>query len=126
MPQIDLSLSEAWRVALAAQGFDRSRPNGRVNSRDLRRTIRQLGLLQTTTVSCRGSITNIDRAIDLDLSRSSLDQRLVDVVVKPESPGNGSPTGLHRGWNTKDISTAGRGTVDENADQILIFAHGNS
>jgi uncharacterized protein len=46
MPQIDLSLSEAWRVALAAQGFDRSRPNGRVNSRDLRRTIRQLGLLQ--------------------------------------------------------------------------------
>jgi uncharacterized protein YcaQ len=42
----DLSLSQARRVALAAQGFDRLRPSGRVGKRDLRRTIRQLGLLQ--------------------------------------------------------------------------------
>ncbi len=47
----DLSLSEARRVALAAQGFDRRRPNGQVGMRDLRRTIRQLGLLQIDYVN---------------------------------------------------------------------------
>jgi uncharacterized protein len=46
MSQSDLTLSEARRVALAAQGFDRRRPSGRVGTRDLSRTIRQLGLLQ--------------------------------------------------------------------------------
>ena len=46
MPYPDLSLCEARRVALAARGFDRPRPSGRVGKRDLRRTIRQLGLLQ--------------------------------------------------------------------------------
>jgi uncharacterized protein len=47
----DLSLSEARRVALAAQGFDRPRPGGRVGTRDLKRTIRQLGLLQIDYVN---------------------------------------------------------------------------
>ena len=42
----DFSLSEARRIALAAQGFDRARCKGRVGLSDLRRTIRQLGLLQ--------------------------------------------------------------------------------
>src|SRR5277367_1317992 len=51
MSLTDLSLSEARRVALAAQGFDRPRPSGRVSSRDLRRTIRQLGLLQIDYVN---------------------------------------------------------------------------
>ncbi len=46
MSQYDLSLPEARRLALAAQGFDRSRPRGRVDARHIRRTIRQLGLLQ--------------------------------------------------------------------------------
>jgi uncharacterized protein len=46
MSHPDLSLGEARRVALAAQGFDRQRPSGPVGVRDLRRTIRQLGLLQ--------------------------------------------------------------------------------
>jgi uncharacterized protein YcaQ len=46
MPYPDLSLSDARQVALAAQGFDRRRPSGPVVKRDLRRTIRQLGLLQ--------------------------------------------------------------------------------
>ncbi len=47
MPQDDpslshLSLSDARRIALAAQGFDRPRPHGRVGAHHLRRTIRQL------------------------------------------------------------------------------------
>ncbi len=46
-----LSLSEARRVALAAQGFDRPRPRARVDARLLRRTIQQLGLLQLDYVN---------------------------------------------------------------------------
>ena len=45
MLQDALSLSEARRVALAAQGFDRPRPRGPVTVQHLRRAIRQLGLV---------------------------------------------------------------------------------
>ncbi|MFQ5742370.1 MAG: hypothetical protein ACE5HV_02145 [Acidobacteriota bacterium] len=51
MPRDDLSLSEACRMALAAQGFNRPRPSGRVDVRHLRRTIQQLGLLQIDYVN---------------------------------------------------------------------------
>jgi len=51
MSQCDLSLPEARRLALAAQGLDRSRPPGRVDARHVRRTIRQLGLLQLDFVN---------------------------------------------------------------------------
>jgi uncharacterized protein YcaQ len=51
MPQDDLSLSEARRIALAAQGFDRSRPTGRVGADHLRRTIRRLSLVQLDFVN---------------------------------------------------------------------------
>ena len=44
-------MDEARRIALAAQGFDRPRPNGRVDIRHLRRMIRQLGLLQIDYVN---------------------------------------------------------------------------
>jgi uncharacterized protein YcaQ len=54
MPHSGLSLCEARRVALAAQGFDRPRPSGRVGKRDLRRTIRQLGLLQIRSGTSAG------------------------------------------------------------------------
>ena len=45
-----LSLSEARRLALAAQGFDRARPR-RATSKHLRDTIRRLGLLQIDSVA---------------------------------------------------------------------------
>lgn len=44
--QSDFSTAKARRIALAAQGFDRRRSSGRVGLADLRRVIRQLGLLQ--------------------------------------------------------------------------------
>jgi uncharacterized protein len=46
-----LSLSEARRITLAAQGFDRPRPRGPVGLGHLRRTIRQLGVLQIDFVN---------------------------------------------------------------------------
>lgn len=51
MPHDNLSLSEVRRLALGAQGFDRPRPTGLVDARDLSRTIRQLGLLQIDYVN---------------------------------------------------------------------------
>jgi uncharacterized protein YcaQ len=51
VPRDTLSLSEARRIALAAQGFDRARPAGDVDARHLRRVIRQVGLLQIDSVS---------------------------------------------------------------------------
>jgi len=47
----DLSLSEARRIALAAQGFDRPRPRGRVDARHVRGIIRRLGLVQLDYVN---------------------------------------------------------------------------
>ncbi len=46
-----ISLKQARRVALAAQGFDRPRPKGEVDIRHLRRAIRQMGLLQLDFVN---------------------------------------------------------------------------
>jgi uncharacterized protein YcaQ len=51
MPRRRISLSEARRIALAAQGFDRSRPEAAINAGHLRRVIRQLGLLQLDYVN---------------------------------------------------------------------------
>jgi uncharacterized protein YcaQ len=42
----ELTVAEARRIALAAQGFDRPRPARRVGASDVRRAIHQLGLLQ--------------------------------------------------------------------------------
>ncbi len=47
----EISLGQARRIALAAQGFDRPRPECEVDIRHLRRAIRQIGLLQLDFVN---------------------------------------------------------------------------
>jgi uncharacterized protein YcaQ len=51
MPPETFSRSEARRIALAAQGFDRPRPKGPLTVRHLRGVIGQLGLLQLDFVN---------------------------------------------------------------------------
>jgi uncharacterized protein YcaQ len=43
MSQETLTLNEARRIALAAQGFDRPRPKGKVNASHISGAIRGLG-----------------------------------------------------------------------------------
>jgi uncharacterized protein YcaQ len=47
----DLSAEQARRLALAAQGFGRPRPSGRIDARRLRRAIDDVGLLQLDSVN---------------------------------------------------------------------------
>jgi uncharacterized protein YcaQ len=51
MSQEHFTLNEARRIALAAQGFDRPRPNIKVNASHISRAIRQLGLVQIDFVN---------------------------------------------------------------------------
>ena len=51
MPRKQLSLAQARRVALAAQGLDKSRPAGTPTRQHIRRVINRLGLLQLDFVN---------------------------------------------------------------------------
>jgi uncharacterized protein YcaQ len=51
MSMENLTLSEARRVALTSQGFDRPRPNGKVNANHIRGAVRRLGLVQIDYVN---------------------------------------------------------------------------
>lgn len=51
MSRADLSISEARRITLAAQGFDRPRRAGRITARQVHQTVRRLGLVQYDSVN---------------------------------------------------------------------------
>ena len=51
MAQQKISLPDARRIALAAQGLDKQRPNSTVSAGHLRRVINRLGLLQLDYVN---------------------------------------------------------------------------
>ena len=50
-PELKLTLPQARRIALAAQGFGSTKPRGRVTMRQLQRVIGQIGLIQIDSVN---------------------------------------------------------------------------
>lgn len=49
--ELELTLPQARRIALAAQGFDKPKPHARVTMRQLQRVIGQIGLIQIDSVN---------------------------------------------------------------------------
>ena len=93
MPDV-LSLSEARRVALAAQGFDRSRPRGEIQAKHIERVIRQLGVVQIDYVNVLVPAHYVVFFSRLGpYRRSLLDAVIYPARAKSHEPGAGTRRG---------------------------------
>jgi uncharacterized protein YcaQ len=85
MPE-HLSLSEARRISLAAQGFDLPRPTARVGLRDVRTVSHRLGLLQIDCVNVLVPAHYRKREFTIASSRASTSKPTVPPAVCKCSP----------------------------------------
>jgi len=76
--QASLSLAQARRIALAAQGLEKERPTGPVSARAVGRTFARLHLVQIDSVNVVTRTISISTVMDPNCGYRSLDSGIPD------------------------------------------------